>query len=177
MDGLTNDERALAWAASWHPSFSGIAIVNSDFTFRAVNPQFCEVLGVTPAELIGNRFSDLTPQPVKELDIKNAELVKKRWITSYLLPKEYEFSGGRRVSVILLVCGVYSPNNSLLFYVSRIMGAAPALESLTPLQSATPKPTSFIEFINKCWHLIITGMLAVATLIAFVIDKLHLLPQ
>ena len=61
MDGLTDEERVLAWGASWDPSFDGVAIVDKDFTFRSVNPQFCQIVGVSPAELIGKRFQDITP--------------------------------------------------------------------------------------------------------------------
>lgn len=176
MDGLTQDERALAWAASWHPSFAGIAIVNPDFSFRAVNPQFCEILGVSPGELIGSKFTDITPQPIRALDIKNAELVKGKIITSYLLPKVYEFQNGKKVNVVLLVSGVYQ-ENSLLFYVSRILKTEMDSENITTPLSATPKPIKFFTLIRECWHIILAVLSAVAVVAATIIDKLHLLPQ
>ncbi|MCG8670221.1 MAG: PAS domain S-box protein [Pseudomonadales bacterium] len=120
-DGLTDTERALAWAASWHPSFSGIAIVDADFTFRAVNPQFCEIVGATPAEIIGESFMDITPAPIRHLDVKNARLVMAGTIESYILKKTYEFQSGRKVAVVLLVTGVYDEEEAFKFFVSRIM--------------------------------------------------------
>ena len=145
-DGLNNEERVLAWLASWNPSFSGIAIVNPDFTFRSVNRQFCKIVGVTPAEIIGNSFKDMTPEPVKSLDVKNAELVKKGEIDSYLLPKTYELTSGKRVQIVLLVKGVYDPNTSeFLFYVSRIMENQ---EHLTAA-SLSQMPTGLLQWVDK----------------------------
>lgn len=122
VDRLTDEERILAWRASWHPSFAGTAIVNIDFTFRSANPQFCKLLGVTPADLIGQRFQDITPPGLKELDEKNAELVISGYIDFYLLPKRYQFSNGREVDVILLVTRAPpSSEGDCQFFVARIM--------------------------------------------------------
>lgn len=121
-DRLTNEERVLAWKATWHPSFDGVAIVNKDFTFRSVNPQFCKLLGVTPADLVGNRFQDITPPGIKELDQKNAQMVIDGLIDFYLLPKRYEFANGNEVDVVLLVTAVRDKETQeFLFFVSRIM--------------------------------------------------------
>lgn len=145
-DGLTDEERKLAWLASWNPSFAGKAIVNPDFTFRSVNRQFCEIVGVTPAEIINSKFTDLTPEPVKTLDVKNAKLVKEGKIESYILPKVYEFASGKRVDVILLVKGVYHPKTSeFLFYVSSIMANDKKLNA----QSLSRQPIGLLDWIDK----------------------------
>lgn len=147
MDDLTLEERALAWLADWHPSFSGKAIVNPDFTFRAVNPQFCKILEVTPAELIDKKFTDITPEPIRTLDVKNANLVKKDKIQSYLLQKTYEFSDGRRKDVTLLVKGVYHPDTRrFLFFVSSIMGKE---EDELEVQSLSQMPTGLLPQVDK----------------------------
>jgi PAS domain S-box-containing protein len=147
MDGLSQEERALAWAASWDPSFAGVAIVDGDFSFRSVNPQFCDIVGVSPGELIGMKFQDITPQPIKNIDMKNARLVQEGKIDSYLLPKSYEFENGRKVKVVLLVKGVYSDMGEFQFFVSRIMldGLIPDTVSSTPHQ----KPTAILDFIKS----------------------------
>lgn len=122
MDRLTDKERLLAWKASWNPSFAGIAIINEDFTFRSANPQFCNLLGVTPADLLGKRFQDITPPGLKELDEKNAQMVIDGIIDFYLLPKRYQFSDGREVSVVLLVTRAPSSSEGeFQFFVARIM--------------------------------------------------------
>ena len=122
MDGLNEQERALAWQTSWQTSFCGVAIIDPSFVFLAVNPQFCKITGVTPAEIIGHTFTDLTPHPIKAVEAKNAELVKNKTIKSYLLPKTYEFANGQRAEVTLLMQGVYGPTGRFLFFVATIMG-------------------------------------------------------
>lgn len=144
MDGLTIEEKALAWEASWHPSFAGIAIVDKNFRFRSVNPQFCEILGVSPAELIGQDFQDITPPPVKQLDANNARLVIRKVITSYLLPKTYDFGNGKIIKVMLLVKGVYSKEGNFLFFVSRIM-----LDGSEKSFIQDQKPIGLLDFLSK----------------------------
>lgn len=175
MDGLEHDERALAWAASWDPSFAGIAIVNKDFTFCAVNPQFCEILGVTPADLVGRRFQDVTPQKTRELDEKNATLVMRGVINSYILQKAYEIAGVKTVEVMLLVSGVYNQNGEFLFFVSRIM-QTPSLET-SSVSSISPKQTEYFwtAVSSKItWNGIKLTALAAAAIGAFIKGLLHL---
>lgn len=165
MDGLNNEERAYAWLANWNPCFVGKAIVNPDFTFRAVNQQFCKIVGVSPAELVGNKFTDITPEPLKTVDTKNAMLVKNGVIQSYLLPKTYEFFNGRRVNVTLLVNGVYHPDTKdFMFFVSTILER----QEMTSLVVPSQMPTGLLDLIDskKAWWAIV-ATLGTAIALAF----------
>lgn len=167
MDGLTNEERAYAWLANWNPSFAGKAIVNPDFTFRAVNQQFCKIVGVSPAELVGNKFTDLTPEPIRSVDVKNALLIKKGVIQSYLLPKSYEFYNGHKVDVTLLVNGVYHPETKdFMFFVSTILERQTMKSSVAQSQM----PTGLLDWVgkDKFWWTMITALAAIG---AIVIEK------
>lgn len=167
MDGLNNEERINAWLASWHPSFDGKAIVNPDFTFRAVNQQFCKILGVSPAELVGQKFSDLTPPKMRELEVKNAELVKKGLIQSFLLSKAYEFQTGKKVDVTLLVNGVYHPTTKkFMFFVSTIMERKVMKSTVAQSQL----PTGLLDWIDKkkVGMAALTGM---AALLAMLLER------
>ena len=168
MDGLSNEERAYAWLASWNPSFAGKAIVNPDFTFRAVNQQFCKIVGVTPAELVGNKFTDLTPEPLRTVDRNNALLVKKGVIQSYLLPKTYEFFNGHRADVILLVNGVYHPETKdFMFFVSTILER----QEMKSLVAPSRMPTGLLDWIDarKAWW---AGVAGLGTAIAYAIERI-----
>jgi PAS domain S-box-containing protein len=146
MDGLNDDERVLAWLVSWHPSFDGKAIVNPDFTFRSVNHQFCKILGVTAAELVDKKFTDMTPEPLKTLEQQNAKLVMTGAQESYLLPKTYEFPSGRRVDVTLLVNGVYhKETGEFLFFVSTIMERIKMSATAVP----SPQQTGLLDWVDK----------------------------
>lgn len=148
-DGLTAEERVLAWCASWDPAFVGCAIVDSSFTFRSVNPQFCEMLGVTPAELIGKTFQEITLIRDREIDARNAQLVMDGVIDSYIMEKRYEFLDGRVVPIILLVKGVYAESGEFLFFLSRIMlnsaGNGPLLECPAPPHESH----AILDYIKK----------------------------
>jgi PAS domain S-box-containing protein len=146
VDGLTDNERAVAWLTSWHPSFEGKAIVNADLTFRAVSPQFCKMLGVSPAELIGSKFHDITPEPVKTLELKNANLVKKGVITNYLLPKTFELFSGRRIEVTILTTGAYhQETEKFMFFVMTIMEKQGAL----PLRAPSQTQSGLLTWVDK----------------------------
>lgn len=145
MDQLSDEERALAWAAHWNPSFVGLAIVDRNLILRSANPQFREMLGITPAELIGKRLVDLTPQPSKTLLEENAKLVISGNIQHYLLQKELELPDGERVKALLLMRGVYDKEGEFLFFISRIMLDEEGIESPVPSQ----KSIKLLEFIKQ----------------------------
>lgn len=181
MDRLTDEERILAWKASWHPSFAGTAIVNRDFTFRSANPQFCKLLGVTPADLIGKRFQDVTPPSIRELDEKNAQMVIDGLIDFYLLPKKYEFANNHEVDVVLLVTRApLSHEGEFQFFVSRIM-----LDEEGELLSAHIDETSKLEqssqsltrkvgdFVVTYWAWIAGAAAAVSGVIWKIVDIWH----
>lgn len=181
MDRLTNEERALAWKSNWHPSFAGIAIVNRDFTFRSVNPQFCKLLGVTPADLIGERFQDITPPGLKQLDERNAKMVVDGLIDFYLLPKKYEFHNGKEVDVILLVTRApLSHEGDFQFFVSRIMldekGALLSAHDAEISGSGLSSPTlteKVAGFAVTYWAWIATAAAAVTGVAWKVIDLIY----
>jgi len=161
MDGLDSKQRALAWLATWNPSFTGKAILNKDFTFRSVNEQFCEILGVTPAELLDKKFTDITPEPDKTLDKQNAKLVIDGKSQGYLLKKIYELSDGRRVPVLLLVAGVRKDNGDFDFFVSRIIQDI-------ELSDATPTPKG-----RTLWEKIVVAITVIAFAVYETIQRLN----
>lgn len=132
-----------------------MAIVDRDFTFRSVNPQFCKLLGVTPAELIGARFQDITPQGIRELDEKNAKLVIAGSIDFYILPKTYQF-GERKISVVLLVTRApKADQGDFQFFLSRIMIDANG-ELLTVQAEGLKSPQSSLAPMQKVTDFLMT---------------------
>lgn len=119
---LTLQDKADSWESSWHPSFEGIAIVNRDFSFRYVNPQWCEMLEQQPSEFLNKSFADITPPDIRELDIRNAELTINGQIPNYLMHKSYQFMNGSKKDVVLLVARVPKDlSKPFRFFVSKIM--------------------------------------------------------
>lgn len=173
-DGLSDEERILSWVASWTPSFDGWAIVNEDFTFRSVNQQFCDICGVTPAEIIGQKFSDITPAHIRKLDEANAKLIRQGKMRSYILPKSYEFASGAKVDVMLLVVGVFDQNDKFLHYVSRIMQHAPEnLKTESGYMLPVPLQGVFagLAFLKSIWGIFTVIGGGIAAIIYWVIKK------
>ena len=168
-DGLTDEERIIAWKASWNPSFDGKCIINPDNTFRSVNDRFCEILGVTPAELIGKSFEGITSYNVRELDARNADLVRKGISKDYILEKCYEVKNHEEVCVILLVSGGMDPNGNFRFFVSRIMEQTESHHSEESEPVLKSKPVNIAKELidgvdmKKVAIILITSLAAIAT--------------
>lgn len=164
MDGLDNHQRARAWLATWNPSFTGKAIVNQDFTFRSVNQQFCEILGMQPADFLDHTFTDLTPEPIRTLDRENADLVVQGRSPGYVMRKQYRRRDDSLTpEFMLLVVGIFKENGDFDFFASRIILATEVANSLAePIPS--PKELSlWVRFIEALPMLIkISGGVAAA---------------
>jgi PAS domain S-box-containing protein len=169
MDGLTEEERSEAFKSGWLVSFDGWAVVDEDFLFRSVNPQWLEILGVSAHEFYGRSFTDITPPEVRHADIEQAKLVRDGKISSYTMHKEYEFSDGEKRRIILLVVRVpFDGLKPFQFYLSRIMMDEQRLEELA---STTQKSTSLSLVGDKktIWWTILSSL---GLLTAFVIERL-----
>jgi PAS domain S-box-containing protein len=66
-----------------------IALVNIDFGFEKVNPEFCNMMGYGEDELINLTFKDITHPEYLERDLFNISLLLKDEIPIYLTEKKY----------------------------------------------------------------------------------------
>lgn len=80
----------------------GKTLVNPDFTFREPNEQLCKLFGYTRADLIGMKFTDITPPIIREIDVANAQRVMTGEIPYYVLPKPYKLSKDVRLIYALI---------------------------------------------------------------------------
>jgi len=168
MADLTHEEKVLAWDASWDPSFSGMSILDKQGRFRLVNPQFCKILGVTPAELIGQRFQDITPVDIRKLEETNAMLLIKGEIHSYIIKKSYEFPTGKICHVILLMVGVYNEEGKFQFFLSRILRDT----TNTPVVSPSLPPIKRTGFIKQYGSIFAAIGTAIGAMILYIIEHI-----
>lgn len=149
MDGLNNHQRALAWLASWNPSFAGKAIVNADFTFRSVNEQFCKILRMMPSDFLNSSFTDLTQEPMKTLDRQNADLVVQGRSPGYIMRKQYQRHDGTLTpEFMLMVVGVFKKNGDFDFFVSRIILATEAEDDTQEHAQSLKGSSLWVKFIT-----------------------------
>lgn len=107
MEIFSDEDLIEILKSDWESSFEGKARLCKDGIFLYANPQFYKLLEITPAELIGKRFQDITPiGDARDKDVQNSQLVVDGLIQSYLLPKQYQFSDAKFVNVIALMSRV-----------------------------------------------------------------------
>lgn len=184
MDGLDDEQRVEAWKSAWEKSLVGMAIVEEDGTFRAVNPQWVKMLGVPATEFYGNSFEDITPRSEVTEDEEQAKLVAQGLIDSYEMDKTYEFANGKKSKIRLLVTRVpMDTAKPFMFFLSRIVLRK---EASTSIASQQPSFTSHhpeskagndfwaqvIGFVVRYWVAIAVGSAASVGLIAGIINEL-----
>jgi len=160
VDNLTNNQRSLAWWATWNPSFDGKAIADSALKIQSVNEQFCEMLGASPAELINHTLTDLTPEPAKSRVRENAELVVQGKSPGFLVEIEFEFLSGRRMKALLMVVGVFVETDppTFDFFVSRILNLSAPIAVPPPC----PRGSALLNAIRTNWQIIAAAVGALA---------------
>ena len=191
MDGLSDEQRIEAWKSCWEKSFVGMAIVQEDGTFLAVNQQWVKMLGVPATEFYGNTFQDITPRSEVVEDEEQAKLVAEGLIDSYEMDKSYEFVNGKKTKIRLLVTRV--PINTakpFMFFLARIVlrkeanasdATNSAMTALSQSQSSTShQPESkhgndfwaqVIGFVVRYWVAIAVGSAASVGLIAGIFNE------
>lgn len=182
-DGLNNHQRAQLWLRRWDRTLVGKAVVNSDFTFRSVNQQFCKILGVTAAELVGMPFPDITPEPIKSLDVANSQLVIEGIQDHYTLPKIYQTS---RVApytyAILMVEGIYHQDGSFDCFQTEILQISESeynamIKDLIRMHAPPEYSLIFrprvgvLDFLNRYWK-VITTVVGMAAWVVWEMTKL-----
>lgn len=165
MDGLTNEQRAKAWLASWHPSFTGKAIVNKEMRFTSVNQQFCDLLGMMPGDFLDHTFTDMTPEPQKTQDMMNAHLVVEGRSSGYLMEKQYIRADGTLTpKFMLLVVGVFDELGEFLFFVSRIILSTEITPELSDASPSRVESGLWVKFLEAAPALVKIGAGIAATI-------------
>ena len=86
------------WEAS---PLIGTAKISKEFIFLDANEVTCEILGKSYGELIGTSFPEITPEPIKSIDIANANLLVAGVKREYQLAKFYEPRRGQFIFVVI----------------------------------------------------------------------------
>lgn len=98
------------------------AKVSAEFEFLRANEKTYEYFQCTPAQLIGRTFTDITPEPDRSLDAKNARMVIAGVIDTYQFPKQYQLPWMKdTVYAVIDVLGVRAPNGDFLYFDVEII--------------------------------------------------------
>ena len=161
MDGLNDYQRAVGWLWNLQHTPEAIALVGKDLKIFYVNPSLCELLRITPAQMINSSFADITPEPYKTEDVRNAKLVISGQVIGYEMIKEYQFSAAHIVKVSMLVHGVRDPiTDEFLYFISK-------LTLPEEIQKAKREAgISATQYINTFWGRIGIGIAAIGYVIS-----------
>lgn len=163
-DGLSNRQRAIAWIERYCRSLAGEAIINQDLTFRTANPQFCDLLEVSLAELQGKDYTDLTSAETRELERANAALTVMGKQPAFVTERDYQFRDGRSVRVIQLLNPVFrgeGKDQKFDFFIAQIL----RLESLSSASASSPKTPWQFTSLSQYWHIVTTAVGVLAWII------------
>lgn len=119
---LTDEQKIAAFDAVVNVAFEGILIVEPDGTIIWANDQFYDLLNVSPADVIGKRYQDITPLgQTRDRDIQNAEMVKNGDILNYAIKKSYSFND-KETPIVLAVGRVpYTYGSDLDLYIAKVL--------------------------------------------------------
>ena len=123
MDGSDNDAiKAALHDIRREHTLIGKCSVNEDFTFKEVNEVICRYFQCTKAELIGKKFTDITPEPDKTIDADNALLVIRGEIDHYQFPKQYRLPWIEEVTYAVIdVVGIRDSEGKFLYFDVEIL--------------------------------------------------------
>lgn len=139
----------------------GKAFVSHDFTFLDPNEQLCNYLGITKAELIGRRFTDITPEPIRTISAENARMTMDGRMNRYRMPQIFELLPElERTYVMIDVIKVHNLEGGFHCFQMEIAEITEKIyrrkvrELLKSHISSLPKTNSFLSrslsLLRKC---------------------------
>jgi PAS domain S-box-containing protein len=131
-----------------NPADHGVAMVGTDHRFVWVDPVFCQILGYTASELIGQKFERIThPQ-----DVRLGEELAARFIRAELdsveFDKRYIARDGAVVPVHLSASWVRDSWGNALYGVAVVRVNGPRIP-LPDLRGARPDTIDEVERIRR----------------------------
>lgn len=85
----------------------GVVVLDSDTNILAINHSFCEMMGYTEAELLGNSILDYTTESSLEESRELIKLLQSSKIHSYIQEKSYVRKDNRVFEALISVKGIY----------------------------------------------------------------------
>ena len=98
----------------------GIAHVGLDGRFLRVNRKLCEILGYTPAGLMGITFQEITAPAYLAADLENVRKMLAKELTTYSMEKCYVRKDGRLIWANLTVSLARGPIGEPKYFISVV---------------------------------------------------------
>lgn len=110
--------------ALWEHGAWGMAIVDEDGRFEAVNPVLCRMLEYSEPELLGMTFQEITPDRHDlEADEKMVQEIREGKREEFDMVKSYRCKTGRFLLARLRVVGIWTNEGEFKFFLSQMSAA------------------------------------------------------
>ena len=113
-------ESEARFRATFEQAAVGIAHVGLDGRFLRVNRKLCEILGYTPAELLGLSFQEITAPAYLTADLENVRKMLTNELTTYAMEKRYVAKDGGLIWANLTVSLAREPNGERKYFISVV---------------------------------------------------------
>ena len=130
------DEQESRWAGAFHGALIGMALVDLDGTWRAVNPALCRLLGRDEATLLATDFQSLTHPADLDSDLAQVKRVLAGEIDGYEIEKRFLRPNGDVIWALLSVALV-AVDGEPLYFVSQLQDITARKTSDAELQRYT----------------------------------------
>ena len=151
QEALLQSERRFRRA--FESAAIGMALVNVEGRFLAVNDSLCGIVGYPADELVQKTFQEITHPDDLDLDLEYLGQLLRGAISSYQLEKRYFDAHGSIVWVLLSVSLVRSSDGTPLHFVSQI-------EDITQRKQAEAERDRLREQLHNAQKLEAVGRLA-----------------
>lgn len=139
--------------ATFDQAAVGIAHVSPDGRWLRVNRKLCDIVGYSPAELMGKTFQDITHPDDLEADLALVRRLLAREIDTYSLEKRYIRKDGNAVWINLTVALVWNPDHEPDYFIAVIEDIQARKEAEAALQdSERTYRTLFENMMNGYAH-------------------------
>jgi PAS domain S-box-containing protein len=116
--GLHESEERFRHAFEY--SAIGLALLEPDGTWMAVNKAVCDIVGYSEKELLKLTFQDITHPEDLSKDLDNVERLIRGEVTHYQMEKRYIHRDGRVVWILLTASLVRERDGSPAYFISQI---------------------------------------------------------
>ena len=139
----------------WKECVIGLAEVDKEGRFLAVNKSFCELIEYTESELLTRNFKQIThPDDVDDDILMHSKLLSKE-LSSYRMFKRYITKSGRIIAVKLTVIPVWDDQGNFRLFLSQVAPASYGVSRET-IQSNS----KYIKtFLKNNWKWIVSGII------------------
>lgn len=153
--------------ALYRSDLEGIAIVNREGRFLAVNRAYQELVGYSESELQNLRYQDITPPSDRTYDEMQTENLAAGKLDKHVMIKQYITKTHALVWVKLEVTAINNDNSIFMFFVSRVRSLTVAESGFKPITNPDGQPVAIRpsiklgDFVRDNWKTVLPLALAV----------------